>query len=724
MESNDILIQGMDGTTRINTEHFVDLSELIYKPFKKQADGASSQDSRDYKYWVEAQKMLFKVKHQMYEDYTILDSVNPFLLILKGDDTSTEESPETQFIMSEDNVYPVTQVCTWMLIEYYNEWWDTPTAKMKCDLFDGIITYINVKHEILFKEYQSLLRDICKLAGRLSRIAWKESTHYEEAISIMTDQLYSETEFSSSSTLMIYFSELMAEMQAKEPAIEGYTKTFKIWYMTDIFIAAFQYFKEIRQAFFTTYSPRKAKNATYNNGQDMWITSEEEEDASKESSDMFKTPERSDECRETQVLFPHIKICLDSLIQWISYDFSGMFPEEATDNFNTIVLLRDKTINGERQSKWEALFTKDFWMDLFKFYFAWVDQCYYEEAHQTVQLIHLLSLVRPSFLKNQKRIEFTCMISEFCNELFQKKKGLENNQILLKFWQMLSTFYKWINIIEIPFLTKWLRSAHDFTLEILNPKVMMVPFSCIHYTLNFWENLTFKCICTKKDDVLESAKNLISIVFENYVCYLAKYQEIDGFADTVEVAEKLEPISILVKVDIGECINYILNNLESIDNMVKHNLLNFRKSLPLAQRQIHESEFWHVENIQKASWIILIAGEVLKADQKVIHRKVLESKKKADLLTDTLNDLSIAEKSKIQQISGMCWQVFSIMNRLKTIQPQIVKFKKSLVDTYITLERSFCGFFHNFWDIYLICENNFDTQSIIFLNIREMMDFK
>jgi hypothetical protein len=74
-----------------------------------------------------------------------------------------------------------------------------------------------------------------------------------------------------------------------------------------------------------------------------------------------------------------------------------------------------------------------------------------------------------------------------------------------------------------------------------------------------------------------------------------------------------------------------------------------------------QSQFWQAENIQKSSWIIVISSEMLKADQKVLHRKILQSKRKADILTDTLNNLTIEEKSKIELISSICSCVFKII---------------------------------------------------------------
>lgn len=259
---------------------------------------------------------------------------------------------------------------------------------------------------------------------------------------------------------------------------------------------------------------------------------------------------------------------------------------------------------------------------------------------------------------------------------------------MLKFCQLISTFNKYISLFEVPDPQKWLKDIHDFTLRLLNSDNTAVTFNCIHYMVYYWENLTYKCITKGVSPIIADSKSLITTVFENYVCYLCKHEETDGFYDAVAIQEKLEPISVLAKVDVVECVAYMISNLDSIIKMVKNNVLEYKKHLSPQQRDLKESEFWDPINVQKASWVMLIAGEILKADQKVIHKKVLQSKKKADVVMETLCDLSIETKSKVQYISNLCAKVFNITNMLKMVQPQVLKFPKKLLKTYMILERS------------------------------------
>lgn len=193
----------------------------------------------------------------------------------------------------------------------------------------------------------------------------------------------------------------------------------------------------------------------------------------------------------------------------------------------------------------------------------------------------------------------------------------------------------------------------------------------------------------------------------------------------MQIEEKLEPIQILVKIDLTESMSFVKTSCERIETMIEQNVINFRNHIPVKERDISESEFWEENNIHKVSWIILISAEMLRAHQKVIHKKVLQSKNKADLLTDCLNDLTIRElESKIEQISHLCCNVFVIINKLKEIQHKILKFPKNLLETYIILERSFCGFIQTFCEIYFTCEDNFDGQRIILKHVADIMKFK
>jgi hypothetical protein len=404
-----------------------------------------------------------------------------------------------------------------------------------------------------------------------------------------------------------------------------------------------------------------------------------------------------------------------------------MYPEEASDNFGILVLLREKTTGGDRSSKWENIGTMEFNYSIIRFYHILLEDCFYEQAEQIMRLLHALVLIRPSYMKISRKDDFPPIIIDFCLKIFNDKSGLENTQILLRFCQMLSTFHKSINISEIPNLQEWLYSVKEFTMAIMNPEKMSVPFNCIHYAIKYWENVTF--ILNSSSGAfgyeIRDYISYVSRIFENYVCYIANREQIDGFVNTVQIEEKLAPIQILVKIDLTESMSFMQSSLDRIETMIDQNVMNFKNNLPVNERDISESEFWQESNIHKVSWIILISAEMLKAHQKVIHKKVLQSKNKADLLTDSLNDLTIRElESKIEQISHLCCKIFIIMNKLKEIQHKILKFPKNILETYTVLERSLCGFIWAFCEIYFVCEDNYDSQTIILKHVAETMKFK
>jgi len=243
--------------------------------------------------------------------------------------------------------------------------------------------------------------------------------------------------------------------------------------------------------------------------------------------------------------------------------------------------------------------------------------------------------------------------------------------------------------MEIPNLDQWLQNVHAFTAQTMEQPDLSINYNWIYYLLKFWENITFKWIC-KNNNI--SATEMITDIFEKYVCYLAKNEPIDGYVDSVLLAEKLESISVIVKVDLQSCMSYIIDNLT------------------LTEQKFEEAEFWEERTIQKSSWIILVAAEILKADQKVIHRKILHSRKKSDLLTDSLNELTLEEKSKVFQISSICSKVFCIINKLKNFQTVILKMSVEVQNIYIILERSFWGFLSTFIDIYFLCSRLEDDK--------------
>ena len=121
------------------------------------------------------------------------------------------------------------------------------------------------------------------------------------------------------------------------------------------------------------------RSADNSSGQDMWITSEEEVDYEREypygqinsseeesitderrqsSSNELgnegkqKEEESSSINKANSFIFSsdHLKIAIETLISWISFDFTGSYNDESFDNFNSVVcLLRDKTISQDRQ---------------------------------------------------------------------------------------------------------------------------------------------------------------------------------------------------------------------------------------------------------------------------------------------------------------------------------------------------------------------------------------
>lgn len=111
----------------------------------------------------------------------------------------------------------------------------------------------------------------------------------------------------------------------------------------------------------------------------MWITSEEEVDYEKElpyenrnssEEDSIEDERRlssSNELnncskpKEEELSSPtepknnmlwsdYLKIAIEALISCVSFDFTGSYNDESSDNFNSVVcLLRDKTISSDRQ---------------------------------------------------------------------------------------------------------------------------------------------------------------------------------------------------------------------------------------------------------------------------------------------------------------------------------------------------------------------------------------
>jgi len=113
-----------------------------------------------------------------------------------------------------------------MLLDYFSlnavaaGQWEI-SVDQKFQLFRGLLNFLTKvwnddEFQDLYSNYESdmrLLKDISRLAGRLCRISWQESKEYQESIEYMQEMLYSDTDFNKSSVLMIYFNELMSEMQ-------------------------------------------------------------------------------------------------------------------------------------------------------------------------------------------------------------------------------------------------------------------------------------------------------------------------------------------------------------------------------------------------------------------------------------------------------------------------------------------------------------------------------
>jgi len=144
-----------------------------------------------------------------------------------------------------------------MLLEYYSRKSEDsfPYSHQNTELFEGILTYISSKFRELFSHQRSLLNDICKLAGRLSKKYWKQSDIYGNSVNIMFNNMYNESDFVSTATLMVYYNELMLEMQSKDSK----NAINEIYYITDIFIAAFQFFKLVEHNFLLAHKAKKGE---------------------------------------------------------------------------------------------------------------------------------------------------------------------------------------------------------------------------------------------------------------------------------------------------------------------------------------------------------------------------------------------------------------------------------------------------------------------------------
>jgi hypothetical protein len=196
------------------------------------------------------------IKERLGMDPRALDQFNPITLWLTSKSAKITQSED--LLEDQESQFAVVQVCVWMLLENYSNWYmpnqgntQSQTSMMShnsegirsskeadLSLFEGIITYLNLKYDKLFPSKISLIRDISKLAGRLSKLNWKKSPNYEQAINIMIENMYSDTNYEASGTLMLYFTEMMGEMQARR----NDETTNEIYYITEIFVTAFQCF--------------------------------------------------------------------------------------------------------------------------------------------------------------------------------------------------------------------------------------------------------------------------------------------------------------------------------------------------------------------------------------------------------------------------------------------------------------------------------------------------
>lgn len=131
------------------------------------------------------------------------------------------------------------------------------------------------------------------------------------------------------SVLMIYFRELMAEMQKKVENVD--TRSFRIDHMTDIFVSSFQYYAKTRKVFADrkmaderlihsinsmTYShsyPNEPSDTIIQTPEDM-----ESNEENKNDSDPLKS--KSDYSTEDLLLHSHY--ALITMIDSITYDFT------------------------------------------------------------------------------------------------------------------------------------------------------------------------------------------------------------------------------------------------------------------------------------------------------------------------------------------------------------------------------------------------------------------
>jgi succinyl-CoA synthetase beta subunit len=108
METSDLL-QVIDGKTQVNPHSFVELSKIIV------------HNSKEYGCWLQAQKMLFKIKEALAEEHTLLNEINPFIISYDSEGNFNLIPEDLEFLFEDENLYPTMQVIVWMMQEFYNE---------------------------------------------------------------------------------------------------------------------------------------------------------------------------------------------------------------------------------------------------------------------------------------------------------------------------------------------------------------------------------------------------------------------------------------------------------------------------------------------------------------------------------------------------------------------------------------------------------------------------
>ena len=236
----------MEAFSDMKLDKFIKLCKVLTDQHSKHED------------WVKAQSELTAIRNMLDYDIDILNQFNPVMLWTTFENEDQEFSDD--LLNDFDNQVCVVQVCTWMLLEYYKNYRTAKTpdqsetsatstsiinenntdCEYETQLLGGIITYINMKYIDLFPDNLALLKDISRLAGRVSKLNWKTSHIFKEAIRVIIENLYVDGDFYSTATLWIYFVEIMNEIQQRRN-----DEVSDKLYVTDIFIVALKFFENV-----------------------------------------------------------------------------------------------------------------------------------------------------------------------------------------------------------------------------------------------------------------------------------------------------------------------------------------------------------------------------------------------------------------------------------------------------------------------------------------------